>query len=124
MSWQAVQAVRDHSQARGATLTVGLILASYADPAGGGVFPSLELLEEKAKVVRRTAIAARRWFVDHGEAEVEGTRPTGAPILSFAPLIALSGGCTHYTPRGGLSTPLARLAGGGPTAPGGCTQCR
>jgi hypothetical protein len=91
LSWQAFQAVRDHSESRGATRTVGLVLASYAQPDGGSVHPSIKTIAEKAKVSRSTAIEARRWFLDHGEAEQVGTHPTatGSPIpdLSFRPLL-------------------------------------
>lgn len=91
MSWQAGNAVRDHSESRGATRTVALVLASYADQDGGGVYPSLSTIAAGAKVRRHTAAEARRRLIESGEVAVIGWRSsrTGSstPILSFAPLM-------------------------------------
>ena len=108
MSWQAFEAIRDHSKSRGATRTVGFVLASYANAEGGSVFPSLNTIRRgtgarpqrnrKGKLEltggagKKTVVDARRWFVDNGEAIITGTRPshTGAPVpvLDFSPLLA------------------------------------
>jgi hypothetical protein len=112
MSWQAFEAIRDHSESRGAARTVGFVLASYADEHGGNIFPSLDTIGRKAKVARKTAVDARRWFLDSGEAVQEGERRSGTPSMSLAPLIARGsvrervqpvhpdekGGFSHSTP--------------------------
>jgi hypothetical protein len=87
MSWQAFEAVRDFSDARGATRTVALVLASYGDEAGENVFPGLRTICGKAKVTRKTAVDARRWLIENGKVELRGHRRSGTPMLSFAPLI-------------------------------------
>jgi hypothetical protein len=103
VSWQAFQAIRDHSESRGAKRTVGFVLASHADKRGDNVRPGLDKICAGAKVTRKTAVDARRWFVEHGEAEIVGywpsRTPNPIPILSFAPLIAK-----------GSPSELARLA--------------
>jgi hypothetical protein len=86
VSWQAVETFRDRSQSRGATRTVGFVLASYADKFGGSVYPSLATIEAKAHVGRKAAVDARRWLIESGEAEVVGQRRSGTPELSLAPL--------------------------------------
>lgn len=102
MSWQAVQALRDHSRSSGQTRTVGFVLASYADKDGGGVFPSIDTIRRgtgarkvdgklKGGATRKTVVDARRWFIDNGEAIITGSKMshTGSPvpILDFRPLL-------------------------------------
>lgn len=93
MSWQAMEAIRDHSESRGAARTIGFVLASYADKYGNGIFVSLDRLCEEAKVARKTAVDGRAWFIERGEAELVD-RPDGRPLLrgrtrvmSLAPLL-------------------------------------
>jgi Helix-turn-helix domain len=115
MSFQATDAVRDHSKSRGATRTVAFVLATYADKFGKGVYPSIATIAKQAKVTRKTAVDARRWLIDSGEVEVEKWRATRtkspSPEISFAPLIAKgspsepfdSEGCDEPTLKGSPS---------------------
>lgn len=102
-----MEAIRDQSAATGMTRTVGFVLASYANALGGDVFPSIETVrlgtgarpvrnskgrkELRGGATAKTVVEARRWFVDHGEAIIVGTRPshtgTPVPILDFSPLL-------------------------------------
>jgi hypothetical protein len=92
MSWQAVDAVRDHSETRGAARNVAFVMATYADKHGDGVYPSIATIAKQAKVTRKTAIDARRLLIESGEVEVTRWRETRtkspSPEVSFAPLIA------------------------------------
>lgn len=93
MSWQVMEAVRDHSESRGATRTVAFVLASYADQWGNDIFISLDRLMKEAKVGRKAAVDGRRWLVDNDEAELVD-RPDGQPkkrgrvrVMSMRPLM-------------------------------------
>jgi hypothetical protein len=101
MSWQAFEAMRDHSKSRGATRAIGFVLASYANKHGGDVYPGLTAICKGAKVGKKTAIDGRRWFVSNGEAFIIGTKQshtgTPIPILDFSPLLQ----------KGSESAPLA-----------------
>jgi hypothetical protein len=93
MSWQAFEALRDHSASKGATRTVGFVLASHADKWGENIFVSLDRVMAEAKVGRKSAVDGRRWFIEHGEAEPVD-RPDGVAlmrgrvrVLSMRPLL-------------------------------------
>lgn len=110
-----MEAIRDHSAARGATRTVGFVLASYAAADGGSVYPSIETIrkgtgrrvgpdgKKAGGVTRKTVVDARRWFVEHGEAIIVGTRPshtgTPVPVLDFSPLLR-EGSLSEPEPEG------------------------
>ena len=100
MSWQATEAVRDYSTSRGAVRTCGLVMATYADKIGENCHPSLSTIERGAGVTRETAAAARRWFIDHGEAIVTGRCRSGTPILSLRPLVERKGGIAFLDAMG------------------------
>lgn len=93
MSYQASEAVRDHSRSRGAARTVGFVLATYADKYGRNIFVGLDRIMAEAKVNRKSAVDGRRWFLENGEAELVD-RPDGKPlmrgrvrVMSMAPLL-------------------------------------
>jgi hypothetical protein len=116
MSWQAVELIRDHSRSSGMTRLVAMVLASYAnekeEPGNpyGGAYPSIDTVRvgtgaepvknsKNRKELRggcsaKTVVSARRWLIEHGEAEITGSKPsrTGSrvPILSFTPLLQRS----------------------------------
>lgn len=110
-----ITAMREHSRSRGATRTIGFVLASYADKYGHGVYVGLDRLCKEAKVARKTAVDGRRWFIDNGEAEWM-ERPDGKPLmqgrtqkLSFAPLLDRArGSVDEPLGRGSTSEPLAK----------------
>ena len=80
MSWQAFEAVRDHSEATGATRTVAFILASYANANGGDVFPSIETI--------RRGTGARPVKNSKGRQELKG----GATAKTVIDARAVAGG--------------------------------
>jgi hypothetical protein len=113
VSWQAVEAVRDHSESRGAARTVGFVLASHADKYGNNIFIGLDRIMVEAKVGRKSAVDGRRWFLENGEAELTD-RPDGQPLMkgrvrmmSMAPLIERAKAAAE-TAEGSESEPLAK----------------
>jgi hypothetical protein len=118
MSWQVSEAMRDHSEACGATLNCGFVWATYASADGSGVYPGLTTVMRQAKVSKKTAIKARRWFIDNGEAVITGSKPshtgTPIPVLDFGPLLLRAkGGASPPSDgaKGGPSTPFASEGG-------------
>lgn len=107
------EAMRDYSEASGAILTCGFVFATYASADGSGVYPSLTTVMSQAKVSKPTAIRARRWFVDHGEAVITGTKPshtgTPVPVLDFGPLLLRAKGqaSSPSDAKGNPSSPFA-----------------
>lgn len=87
MSWQACEAVRDRSLARGARKSVLFTAACYADESGGNVFPSFDTLMAGAGVARDTVAQALQEAEDRGEIERSGRRRSGTIIYTFAPLV-------------------------------------
>jgi hypothetical protein len=88
-----MEAIRDHSESRGAARTVGFVLASYADKYGNGIYVGLDRIMAEAKVNRKSAVDGRRFFLENGEAELVD-RPDDKPlmkgrvrVMSMAPLM-------------------------------------
>lgn len=119
MSYQASEAVRDHSQSKGATRTVAFMLATYAGDNGEEVYPSITTICKLAKVSRKTAVAALCWLVEHGEIERVGKRKRGNVEYSMRPLtdmrlVALGNQSPQETPSGGPGKPEL-VTSGNPT---------
>lgn len=115
MSWQVTEVFRDYSNSRGAIRTVGFVFASYASADGGGVYPGLATIARQAKVSKKTAIRARRWFVANGEAIITGTKPshtgTPTPVLDFGPLLLKSKGGASSPSKGDETSPSSSEGG-------------
>lgn len=107
-----MEAVRDHSESRGAARTVGFVLASYADKYGNRIYVGLDRIMAEAKVNRKSAVDGRRWFLENGEAELT-ERPDGKPlmrgrvrVMSMAPLLERAR--VAEAAEGSESEPLAK----------------
>ncbi len=96
MSWQAVRAVFDHSQSKGAARLVLLAIADRADEHGRGAFLSSTQLQAAANVDDRTVRRALRELEALGELSIVGQARNGAN--QFA--IALAGADPGVLPGG------------------------
>jgi hypothetical protein len=69
MSWQAQEAARRHSRARGGARMLLFAIASYAGPDGSGAFPGLQQLCEDTKLSERAVRYCLRKLEVLGEVE-------------------------------------------------------
>jgi hypothetical protein len=65
-----VDAVIEHSRAKGAAYVVALIIAKYVNDDSGRAWPSVTTIAQKARVSRQTVLTSIDWLVGAGELAV------------------------------------------------------
>jgi hypothetical protein len=84
VSWQAVEAVREHSRATHSARLIALCLASHAHADGSNAFLSITTLQREAKLANRsTVVNGLRRLRELGEVEQTDTRPSGTPVYKL-----------------------------------------
>lgn len=124
MSYVVVQFVRRHSQAKGATLAVHIVLAEHARSDGTNAHPSVARIAAETRCSRRTVQYALRTLEDAGCIRRTGLRRSGTivyavlmtdaakgPVPRFADVADCAGGAQSTTSRGATSAPEPSVKG-------------
>lgn len=116
MSWQACAAVEDVDVPVPTAKFILLLLANYADPFGGSIFPKVERLAKKACISERTCRFWMKYLRDHDYIQVVQKAVRHQPNhYRLSPWVMGDG-----VRGGGENTPPVRSANPAPLENEGC----